>query len=204
MIVRELASRFLKLGAIVFDTVLSSDIFKTPEQLNNYYRNFTNEYHLAKQLGKEIGVKILCNSMELASILRTRACQGKIVLTPYGVISSCARISSPQEKLYNKFIYGEIKDGKMIVDSDKFSAIMAENNIFNRNECRKCYARWNCGGGCWLFTQSFSNEYEEPFCNFTKEALKKNLYEILEERHKKTKKEGLWNFINREITNGNI
>ncbi|MDR2009084.1 MAG: radical SAM protein [Bacteroidales bacterium] len=204
LMVKELATRFPKLGAIVFDTVLSADIFRTPKQLNNYYDQYSFEYWSAKKLGKEIGVKVLCNSMEPTSILRTRTCQGKIVLTPDGAISSCARVSSPQEDLYDKFIYGEIKNRKLEIDEIKFSNIMSENNINNRKECQECYARWNCGGGCWLFSQSFSNEFEEPFCNFTRKALKKNLYEILNERHNAAKKESLWDSINAQIQAKNI
>jgi radical SAM protein with 4Fe4S-binding SPASM domain len=202
--VEELSVRFPKLNAIVFDTVLSADIFKTSEQLREYYHSFSKEYYLAKESGAKLGITVACNAMELASILRVRTCQGKIVLTPDGVISSCARVSSPQEKLYNKFIYGIIKDDNLELDNIKLSKILAGNNIYTRKECCRCYARWNCGGGCWLFSESFLKEFEEPFCNFTRNALKRNLYEILSEKHYSVHKQSLWEYINEQIISGKI
>ncbi|MBF0651489.1 radical SAM protein [Dysgonomonas sp. GY75] len=197
--VEELSVRFPKLKAIVFDTVLSADLFNTPQQLGDYYGNFSNEYWSAKELGAEIGIEVACNSVELASILRTRACRGKVVLTPNGDISSCARVSSPQEDLYDEFIYGKIDKDCLVMDNTKFSNIMEENNIYTRRECRECYARWSCGAGCWLFSKSFPKEFEEPFCNFTKDSLKKNLYEIISKRYSSVHKQSLWDYINGQI-----
>ncbi|MCD8176562.1 MAG: SPASM domain-containing protein [Tannerellaceae bacterium] len=177
--VEELSVRYPKLKAIVFDTVLSPDIFKTPQELTQYYNDFSDQYWAAKKFGTKIGIEVACNAVKLSNILRTRACQGKVALTPDGYISSCSRISSPQENLYDTFIYGKINQGKIEIDSHKFFGIMEENNIYTRQECQTCYARWNCGGGCWLFSKSFPKEFEKPFCNFTKESLKKNLYETI-------------------------
>lgn len=197
--VEELQARFPKLKAIVFDTVLSADIFETPEQLSEYYHNFSTEYWSAKEAGAKIGIEVACNAIELAGILRTRACRGKIVLTPDGAISSCARVSSPQEELYDKFVYGKVEDGNLKIDDIKFSEMMEENNIYTRTECQKCYARWNCGAGCWLFSKSFPKEFEAPFCNFTKSSLKKNLYEIISKRHSLVHGEDLWNYVNKQL-----
>lgn len=199
--VEELSVRFPKLRAIVFDTVLSTDIFNIPQELDNYYNDFSDQYWLAKELGTKIGIEVACNAVELSSILRTRACRGKVVLTPDGVISSCARVSSPQEDLYDKFIYGKIEQGNIEIDSAKFFGIMEENNIYTRSECQECYARWNCGAGCWLFSESFPKRFEEPFCNFTRKSLKRDLYEIISKRHSLTHKQSLWDFVNGQINN---
>lgn len=196
--VQEVATRFPKLNAIVFDTVLSADIFKTPQQLDKYYRDFSDAYWEAKKTGLEIGVDVFSNSMEATNILRNRTCQGKIVLTPDGVISSCARVSSPQENLYNKFIYGKTDNDRLILDDIKLSNIMNDNNIETRKECKNCYARWNCGGGCWLFSQSFEEEFEKPFCDFTRKALKRSLYETLSRKYYSAHKQDLWNYVNKQ------
>jgi radical SAM protein with 4Fe4S-binding SPASM domain len=193
--IEELVVRFPKLKSVVFDTVLSADIFKTPQELSGYYRDFSKEYWRAKELGAKLGIEIGCNAVEFAGMLRERTCQGKLVLTPDGAISSCARVSSPKEALYNEFIYGKADYGELIMDEGKLTKVMQQNNIFSREECRNCYARWNCGGGCLLFTLSFPKEFEEPFCNFTRDSLKKTLFEMLDTRHFKIHGKHLRDYI---------
>ena len=85
----------------MYDTVLSPDLIPTPESLENYYDTFVEEYYKAKKLGKEKGIMVESTAVETLSMIRDRTCEGKIVLTPMGTISSCARVSSPQESLYN-------------------------------------------------------------------------------------------------------
>ena len=80
------------------------------------------------------------------------------------------------EKLYDTNIYGSVKDGKIVLDNNKFRSIMDEHNIYTQKMCEYCYAKWNCGGGCRLFYQSFSNEYVMPKCRFTKESLRIELF----------------------------
>jgi len=202
--VEELEVHFPKLKAIVFDTVLSSDIFKKPVQLQQYYDDFTTNYISAKEYGKRAGILVRCNALEPLLMLRDRTCQGKIVLTPNGFISSCARISSPLEDLYDKFIYGEIHDGTIEFNTKKLEDMMNANNIYSRRECRTCYARWNCGGGCWLFSLSFPDEFEQPFCDFTKQSLKRNVFEMLSTQFAKIHQKDLWGKVNEQIVNENM
>lgn len=203
--IEELAQRFPKLKKVVYDTVLSPNLFPTPESLENYYNAFVEEYYNAKKLGKEKGIMVESIAVETLPMIRDRTCEGKIVLTPMGTISSCARVSSPQEKLYNDYIYGKVEDGKELVfDYEKFKNIMATNNIYTQPMCTNCFAKWNCGGGCRLFHDSFSPDFEEVRCRFVRKGLKQQMFDVLVANFRKSSNMDLRDFIAEKISNGEV
>lgn len=202
--INELATRFPKLKKVVFDTVLSPDLFQTADSLAHYYDTFITEYYKAKKLGKEKGITIESIAVEMLSMVRDRTCEGKIVLTPMGTISSCARVSSPQEELYNEYIYGKTEDGKILFNEEKFKEILSQNNIYSQPICKDCFAKWNCGGGCRLFHQSFSSEFEEIRCNFVRKSLKIQMYNVLSDNFNKTTRQDLKSFIAAKISQSEL
>ena len=181
--VEELHIRYPYLRKVVYDTVLAPALFPTPQDLETYYDNFINGFYAAKALGEKYDILVQSIAVEMLQMVRDRTCQGKIVLTPSGSISSCARVSSPKEALYNEHIYGEVKDGQLLLDEKRFTSIMDECNIYSQEICHNCFAKWNCGGGCRLFNQSFSEPFQQVRCNFVRKAVKKQALIILSERY---------------------
>lgn len=181
--VEELHIRYPYLRKVVYDTVLAPALFPTPQDLETYYDNFINGFYAAKALGEKYDILVQSIAVEMLQMVRDRTCQGKIVLTPSGSISSCARVSSPKEALYNEHIYGEVKDGQLLLDEKRFTSIMDECNIYSQEICHNCFAKWNCGGGCRLFNQSFSEQFQQVRCNFVRKAVKKQALIILSERY---------------------
>ena len=202
--VEEISTRFPRLRQVVFDTVLSNEIFKTPEMLQDYCDNFLREYMAAKEQGKRLNIKVQSVAVETLSFIRDRACKGKIALTPMGTISICARVSSPQESLYDKYIYGNVENGVLNLDEEKFRKIIDENNIYSQDFCHNCFAKWNCGGGCRLFHQSFNAEFLKVKCNFTQKALRQELFNVLQDNFLHPQKIGLQDFINNKIKANDI
>lgn len=181
--VEELHSRYPYLRKVVYDTVLAPALFPTPQDLESYYDNFINGFYAAKALGTKYDILVQSIAVEMLQMVRDRTCQGKIVLTPSGSISSCARVSSPKEALYTEHIYGKVEDGKLILDEKRFSDIMSECNIYSQTVCHDCYAKWNCGGGCRLFNQSFSEPFQQVRCDFVRKAVKRQALQTLSERY---------------------
>ena len=97
-----------------------------------------------------------------------------------GTISSCARVSSPIEKKYDDYIYGDTDEEGLHFDNERFENIISQNNIYSQPMCAECFARWNCGGGCRLFHHSFNADYEAVRCDFVRKALKTQLMKVLE------------------------
>lgn len=184
--IEEVHSRFPRLKKVVYDVVLAPSLFDTPADLEKYYDTFIDEYYKAKELARGYGITLESIAVETLSMIRDRTCEGKIVLTPVGTVSSCARISSPKEELYDEYTYGEVKDGRLTFDEEKFRSILNTSNIYTQEMCRECYARWNCGGGCRLFHHSFRPEFEETRCNFVRKALKRELINVLSDKFRQT------------------
>lgn len=183
--VEEVHRRFPGLKKLVFDVVLAPSLFDTPEDLARYYGAFLKGYYEAKTLAAGYGINLESVAVETLAMVRDRTCEGKIVLTPSGTISSCARVSSPKEKLYEGYIYGKTSEDELLFDQEDFSKIINSNNIYTRPECAECFAKWNCGGGCRLFHDSFSEDYETVRCDFARKALTIELKNVLAERFKK-------------------
>lgn len=202
--VEELSERFPRLKKVVYDTVLSPDLFPTPESLKEYYDIFVEEYYKAKELGMKKGITVESIAVETLSMVRDRTCEGKIVLTPMGTISSCARISSPRERLYDDYIYGEINNKRLVFDDEKFNDIMTHNNIYTQPMCIECFAKWNCGGGCRLFHDSFSPDFEEVRCEFVRKGLKRQIFNVLSSNFRKSSNADLKEFISNKIANGEV
>ena len=200
----ELAARFPKLKKVVYDTVLAPSLFDSPEELRKYYDTFLDEYWKAKQKGAELGIAVESIEVEMLSLVRDRTCEGKIVLTPMGTISSCARVSSPLEDKYEEYIYGEVKDGVLYFDQQRFANIISQNNIYSQPICEHCFARWNCGGGCRLFHNSFNQDYEAVRCDFVRKALKIQLLKVLSDNYRKSSGIELKEFISDKLSKNEI
>ncbi len=202
--IEQMAVRFPKLKKVVFDTVLAPSLFPTAEDLRRYYDTFIEEYYKAKKLAASKGIKVESIAVETLSMVRDRTCQGKIVLTPMGTISSCARISSPLESLYEGYLYGQIEDNKLKLNDERFSKIMALHNIYTQPECEHCFAKWNCGGGCRLFRDSFSEEFNSVRCDFARKALRRQLFEVLAGQYENATGKNLHAMVKEKIENNEI
>lgn len=198
--IEEVHNRFPKLHKVVFDVVLAPSLFENPKQLEDYYDTFLTEYYKAKNLAFCYGIMLESVAVETLSMVRDRTCEGKIVLTPSGTISSCARVSSPREAQYHNYIYGEVKDGKLIFDKSKFKDILNAHNIYTQPECANCFAKWNCGGGCRLFHDSFDERFEKVRCAFVKKALRLELLNVLTTRFEKQTGLTLESHIKKNVT----
>ena len=100
--VEEVATRFPKLKTMVFDVVLDPSLFAQPCELETYYDAFLQGFYEAKSIARQFGIRVESNAVELLGIFRDRYCLGKIVLTPEGSLSVCARVSSPKESQYEE------------------------------------------------------------------------------------------------------
>ena len=202
--IEELHRRFPRLKKVVYDVVLAPSLFQSPAELKAYYDAFLDGYYAAKQLAATMGIKVESIAVETLSMVRERTCNGKIVLTPMGTISSCARVSSPLEQHYEDYVFGEVTDGQVIFDDARFKSILDECNIYSQPQCRDCFARWNCGGGCRLFHHSFSEEYNAVRCDFVRKALLREMIAVLANNFRQATGNDLYNHIKQQLDKGEI
>lgn len=198
--IEEVHNRFPNLHKVVFDVVLAPSLFENSKQLEYYYDTFLTEYYKAKTIACSYGITLESVAVETLSMVRDRTCEGKIVLTPSGTISSCARVSSPRETQYHNYIYGEVKNGGLAFNNSQFNDILKSHNIYTQPECADCFAKWNCGGGCRLFHDSFSEPFKKVRCEFVKKALRLELLDVLADRFKKQTGHTLESHIRKNVT----
>ena len=202
--IETLHDRFPGLRRVVYDTVLAPSLFDSPASLEKYYDDFLDGFYKAKVLASNYGIQVDSVAVEMLSLIRDRTCDGKIVLTPTGSVSSCARVSSTKESLYDEYVYGEVENDRLVFDQDRFSKIIGENNIYSQKECGECFAKWNCGGGCRLFHHSFSPEYESVRCRFVRKSLKRQLLETLAERFRSKNGKDFFTHVKEQIANDTV
>lgn len=193
--IEEVHQTIPRIKNLTFDVVLAPDLFHNPRELEEYYDAFLEEYYKTKQQAQKYGISIYCVAAEPLYNLRDRACFGKLVLTPWNSITACARVSSPQERVYDKYVFGKIEDSNLVIDNDKFSEIVSDKNVYTNPVCWNCFAKWNCGGGCRLMHDSFESDFVESYCKFQRKALVRQIIENINRRFITSKGKSIYEYI---------
>lgn len=170
--VEEIIANFNGIRHLNFDPAMDAASFSSPQELNEFYQNFTAYFFKARQLSHQHGMTLDCNIIRKFESLFPRYCQGKLCLTPEGKISVCHSISSPKEKGYESVIYGEVTDdGQIVFDQQKFSSLIAKENNLNEN-CHSCIAKWHCGGGCLMYRENYTGKMFDSVCIFIRNIIR--------------------------------
>ena len=65
------------------------------------------------------------------------------------------------------------------LNEEKFNTIH-QIDVHSFEKCNDCFAKWHCGGGCMCPNDLYNNEYLEEVCVFTRELVRRTLWERLE------------------------
>jgi radical SAM protein with 4Fe4S-binding SPASM domain len=132
-----------------------------------FYGKYITYFFKAKQLGMTKGIDIYNSIVNSLNGIRTRFCEGELCITPNGEIVSCHRISSRENKKFNDFCYGLVRDKMQISETD----LQRIDSIVKPPECSICFARWHCAGGCSANRLLCSAEQLSCNCSFTKSMI---------------------------------
>jgi len=189
--IHTLARDFPFIKSLVVEPVHSPEWYGTPGALEKYYDTFYTSYTEAYKLAEKLGIRLVSNQFSLLKYRRKSKCMCKMVVTAEGTISYCARVASSLEPLYEKFKYGDANhagEPDHIFDRKQFLKIN-RHNIFEQRECQTCFARWNCGGDCSLFHQTYPKECYKTSCNFIKRCLLWEMFEKTQQQLRKSQQE---------------
>lgn len=155
-----------KVKKVSFKSLISNNYFKDADERKEYYRNFVDNFFKALDLAKRLGIWLTSPYFNNALCLSDRFCPGKFVVTSDGDISICHCVGSRKDRLYDKFIFGQISsDGKVAVDENKLDKILSHDH--KRNErCKDCIAHWHCAGGCYADNTTIGDneESQNAYC----------------------------------------
>ena len=107
-------------------------------------------------------------------IKRIRGCGAGseyLAVTPEGDLYPCHQFVGQQE-----YKIGSIHDDSF--DRD-LSARFAALNVYSRKECRECWARYYCSGGCAASNVSINGDISEPYelgCKMEKKRIECAIY----------------------------
>ena len=178
--IEQLHERFPKIKTVLFDPITSSDTFANPDFTRNFYKTYFIRFLEARKQAGCIGIDLECAPIRNLDMVVERFCTGEFCLTPEGTITLCHQVSSPHEQHYEDYIYAHVDDkGVLNIDYTKFGCLIDQNTIYTQPRCRNCFVKWNCGGGCMMQNNQYSDEILNIICDFTRKFCKHLLLERL-------------------------
>lgn len=165
--------------------VIDPAYFTSKAVVDNFFIRYFNSFHEGIKKAKEYGITLRSSSSHLLNYSkREKFCYNLLCLTPYGTLTLCPDVSSPNEKDYQDSLVGEIKDNRVIFDQEAFERL-SQSSIHTIDKCKNCYARWNCGSGCPSSRRVYKEEIFDAICDYYRKMLTNSLMERLAIKYEK-------------------
>lgn len=187
-------TRFPKISDMVFEPVVSDEVFPLPESLEYFYKQYLDNLFAARSVALRYGKNITCRILKNVDSILERGCPSKFTLTPQGTISICYCTSSPKEKMYSKRVYGTVSGEGVKIDAEAFDRINGIN-LHSFPKCDDCFAKWHCGGGCMCPNDLYDDMHLVKICDFTRELVRRVLLQRIEKQCKEDGFESLRDYI---------
>ncbi len=94
-----------------------------------------------------------------------------VSVTPSGDIYPCHQFVGNED-----FIIGTLKDG---ITRDDIVSDFAQVSVFTKEECKKCWNKYYCSGGCHANAYNFNNDIRIPYdiaCSMQKKRVELAIY----------------------------
>ncbi|MBQ6064837.1 MAG: radical SAM protein [Prevotella sp.] len=164
--------------------VVDPAYFTSTAIVDNFFQRYFLSYQKGTRRAELYGITLHSSSSHLLNYShRDRFCYNLLCLTPYGTLTLCPDVSSPDEPDYQESVIGELKDNKVLFHQEAFERLTS-GNIYTIEKCKTCYARWNCGGGCPSSRRVYSTDIFDAICNHYRRMLRNSLIEELARKHK--------------------
>ena len=176
--VQHMLTRFPKLPHASFDYVKDYveelTMCENVERLCCFLENFYDNFYRAKSFAERHNFSLNTPIEKKVKACQYHSCEGSFAVTALGTITMCPRISSPQEKCYDIMTVGNIKNGILNVDQEKYDNWLSYT--WSKHPfCRSCMVKWNCGGACPLTEELFRKEMNDVHCAFLRRFIARRL-----------------------------
>ena len=194
--VKAVSDLYPGIAQYTLEPVTSMDLFQNDNDIKNFYDSFFKNYLEARNLADQLHVPLRFTFDDAFRGSLIRHCPGKFCLTPQGSVSICHLASSPKESRYKRCTYGQIKDGRVIIDKHKRQELL-DINIFSRPSCKDCFAKWCCGGECLARQDMYPSSYMDVVCDFNRRFIKHLLIKRIEQQIFESEGVSLNEYVNR-------
>jgi uncharacterized protein len=132
---------------------------------------FVDEFLKGLKYARKKDISLSCSYSKNMKQPRVRFCRSEFCITPDLDIVSCHRASSPDDQLFKKFQYGNLKNNSFYLDDNKHRRI-SEESVFSFSDCDDCFAKYYCAGNCTFIRNTISNDEQSLICNQIKKLYK--------------------------------
>lgn len=115
-------------------------------------RQYVEAYKEACRRARSRGLRILYSGLRLDGLSPAfcGAAGRNFAVTPQGLATLCHRVSDPLEPGADRFIFGRFSEATArfefdLTKVDRMSGLHCDASA----ACNGCFAKWNCGGGCY-------------------------------------------------------
>lgn len=168
--INEVVTYYPRVRTVVFEPVVdvASNSFDDQHTIEDFYHKYIAGFFEALPIAEQHRVRLLNSVIRKLWVVHTRFCDGEISLTPEGKISGCTSVSSPKERLFEKYNYGDAsQQGGVYIDEEKFESLL-HTNVHTYEKCKDCFLKWHCCGGCQFRNELYSEEQLNIVCNFSR------------------------------------
>lgn len=164
--------------------VVDPSYFTSPEIVKDFFGRYFRSFKDGEKLADKLGITLRSSSSHLINYSkRERFCYNLVCLTPYGTLTVCPDVSSPNEPDYEDAVFGSVTDSEKIeINAEKLRHI-TDASIHTIDKCGNCYARWNCGSGCPSSRRVYNSEIFDAICDHYRLMLTDSLINALASRH---------------------
>jgi uncharacterized protein len=167
------------------EQVIDPNYFTTIEVAKDFFDRYFSSFTEAQKRAGNYDINLFSASQGAIRTLRDRFCFNLYCITPYGTLTICPDVSSPKEKGYGEAIFGKVDENGIAFDDKSYEKLTA-GNISTYPECKSCWAKWNCGGGCPNQRRVYEFSVFNEVCKFMKRMLRYNLIHELAQKHEKS------------------
>lgn len=179
-LVETVVSEYPGVRTLIIEPVvdMASSNFNTLEELRGFYEKYSEAFFRALPIAEANGIRLLNSVIRKLWRKHVRFCDGEISLTAFGTISGCTSVSSPKEKHYEDYRYGDARVNPIQIDESKFSRLL-NRNLYSYAKCDDCFLKWHCCGGCGFRNDLYSEEALGVVCEFNQNFALRYLLDIL-------------------------
>lgn len=162
-------------SGVIAEPVMGVDNFVSVDEYINFCNLFYTNFSKARIKALQEGVNFTSMILRNMDFSIDKSCEGDFCVTPDGGISICHRLASPNSKTgESHYCYGKIKDGIVYIDEERYRNLVG-SSVYKREECRYCFAKFNCGGGCIARNLNETSKSKKAFCMLNQNLLKDEL-----------------------------
>ena len=103
-----------------------------------------------------------------------------LVISPNLMISGCTRIINELNENSSRAFYGNFITSKPKFNREKVKELQKERFDLSE-ECKTCFAKWHCNGGCPLERNIKTNKQPDEYCEIIREIVKFKLLELVKQ-----------------------